>query len=939
MTGPANKVTEDKQGLFPGGIHLEAKAWHAMEPGSLLNHFRVDPERGLSRREAARRLERGGVNAIIRHRRIAPAVIFLAQFKDFMIIVLLGATVVSALLGEVADAVTITAIVLLNAVLGFIQEYRAERSLEALQELSSPRARVRRDGTLQEVEAAVLVPGDIIELEAGDRVPADARLLELSFLQADEAVLTGESLPVNKRLSVGPPGKVNPGDCRNMVYMGTNITGGRGIACVVTTGMRTEIGRIAGMMQRIEKEATPLQIRLEQLGRWLVLACLLVCAAVSATGIVRGEPVYIMFMAGVSLAVAAIPEGLPAIVTVALALGVQRMVRRNALVRKLPAVETLGCATVICSDKTGTLTENNMTVRRIYLDGRQITVTGSGYRPEGEFLWRGKKSSPPDDPDLRLLLVAGAVCNNARLVTEDGAPAGLGGKVMKMLSLAKAVWTVQGDPTEGALLTAVAKGGIETVGQYERISEIPFDADRKRMSVLCRGPRGEYFLFLKGAPETTLDRCSAVAAGGKIKKMNGLERQRLLQANEAMAGEALRVLAVAYRRLPALPKSNDAAVLEKDLVFLGLVGMVDPPRPEVKMAVEKCRRAGIRTVMVTGDHLATATAVAREIGLLSGPDGVLTGAELDAMGEQALASAVDSVSVYARVSPRHKLRIVKALRRRGYVVAMTGDGVNDAPAVKEADIGIAMGRSGTDVTKEAAAMVLLDDNFATIVAAVEEGRGIYDNIRKFIRYLLSCNVGEVLTMFLAAFAGMPLPLLPVQVLWVNLVTDGLPAIALGVDLAEKDIMDRPPRRIKESIFARGLARKIIGRGLLIGVSTVAVFAGCLYGTGGSLAQARTLAFATLVLCQLVHVFDCRSERRSLLELNWLSNIGLLLAVLCSLLMTFAAIYVPPLQAVFETVALTVGEWTLVLAVAGAGSFAVEMRRLLLAGQRLPGSRK
>lgn len=912
---------------------METRAWHMLEPSSLFEYFRVDSGRGLNRREAVRRLRRYGANAIVRHRQTSPAVIFLSQFKDFMIMVLLGATVISALLGEAADAATIAAIILLNAVLGFIQEYRAERSLEALQELSSPKAKVRRDGALLELAAAELVPGDIIALEAGDRVPADARLFEMAFLEADEAVLTGESLPVCKALSAGSKGNVSPGDCRNMVYMGTSITGGRGLACVVATGMLTEIGRIAGMMQDIEKEATPLQARLEQLGRWLVLACLVVCAAVSVTGIARGEPIYTMFMAGVSLAVAAIPEGLPAIVTVALALGVQRMVRRNALVRKLTTVETLGCATVICSDKTGTLTENKMTVRRIYLEGRQITVTGSGYAPEGDFIEAGRKINLADDPDLRLTLEAGALCNNAHLQTESEYPAGVARRMIKLITPARAVWTVQGDPTEGALLAAAAKGGIADLERrYRRTGEFPFSSERKRMSVLCRGPRGEIFLFLKGAPEETIDRCSAIVIDGRITRLSLSGREKLLRMNELMAGDALRVLAVAFRRLPGLSAAPEPAILEKDLIFLGLVGMADPPRREVKAAVEKCRRAGIRTVMVTGDHLATAAAVAREIGLLEGAAGIVTGAELDRLRERDLESVAETTSVYARVSPRHKLRIVKALRRRGQVVAMTGDGVNDAPAVKEADIGVAMGQTGTDVTKEAAAMVLLDDNFATIVAAVEEGRGIYDNIRKFIRYLLSCNVGEVLTMFLAALAGLPLPLLPVQILWVNLVTDGLPAIALGVDPAENDLMQRPPRGIKEGIFARGLARKICGRGLLIGVSTVAVFTGSLYSAGGSLMRARTLAFATLVLCQLIHVFDCRSERRSFLEVNWLTNISLLLAVLCSLAMTLAAIYAPALQAVFETVGLTAAEWLLVLIVAGAGSFGVGLRNVVSAGR-------
>ncbi len=907
---------------------MAERVWHMLEVSEVSEYLKVVPQTGLSRREAVRRLRRYGPNAISHKRRISPWPILLGQFQDFMILTLLAATVISAALGEVADALTIAAIVLLNATLGFFQEYRAEKSLEALKELSAPTARVTRDGRQEMIAAAELVPGDIITLEAGDRVPADARLGEAAQFRVDESVLTGESVPAGKNTAASEVRRQNPGDQKNMVFMGTTVTSGRAMGIVAATGMQTEIGQIARMIDTIGTESTPLQKRLEQLGKWLVLACLLICAVVSLAGVWRGEPFYSMFMSGVSLAVAAIPEGLPAIVTVALAIGVQRMVRRQALIRKLPAVETLGCATVICSDKTGTLTENRMTVRELYCGGRSVTVTGTGYTPEGMLSDSGREVSAYSSPGLAALLSACVWCNNAQLQAAER-PAGVIGRV-KSLRQPGERWTVQGDPTEGALLVAAVKAGLSLEDlrrEQPRVAELPFDSDRKRMSVLCRLRTGEQYLYLKGAVEAVLPRCTAYQQDQRTLPLDQKAVSAIMAANVALARSGQRVLAVACRRLSGKVDPGDEAGLEQNLTFLGLVGMVDPPRVEVKASIALCHAAGIRTVMVTGDHRATAEAIACELALLGPDEIVLTGEELDAMGEAELGKVVGRVGVFARVSPRHKLRIVRALKASGQVVAMTGDGVNDAPAIKEADIGVAMGQAGTDVTKEAAAMVLLDDNFATLVAAVEEGRGIYANIRKFIRYLLACNVGEVLTMFLATIVGLPLPLQPIQILWVNLVTDGLPALALGVDPADWDTMQRPPRRVEENIFAGGLSRKIATRGVLIGLSTVAVFALSLLGGSGDLARARTLALATLVMCQLIHVFDCRSERLSLFEIDWWTNVSLLLAVLLSVGLLLVVIYVPPLQGIFETVPLGVEEWALVLAVSSVGSIVIGLRRL------------
>lgn len=892
--------------------------WFQLSVKETLTALKTDSTRGLTSKEAQIRLAQVGSNLLKEKRKVSPLEIFLAQFTDFMVLVLLAATAISGLLGEYADAITIMAIVIVNAVLGFVQEYKAEKSMEALKKLSAPQAKVLRDGQQISIKAEDLVPGDIVILDTGDRVPADARLLTVVNLEVEESTLTGESVPVKKSTQVLQESSLSLADRKNMVHMGTVITRGRATAAVVATGMNTEMGQIADMIQEVEVEETPLQKRLAQLGRWLVFFCLAVCAMVVGTGIMRGEPVYRMFLAGVSLAVAAIPEGLPAIVTVALAIGVQKMIKRHAIIRRLPAVETLGCATVICSDKTGTITENEMTVREIYWNKKRIHVSGQGYEPKGLFSAGERKIEIKENPTLITLFTIAALCNNAALRKNR-----LGIKGWWRKGVSEGQWNVVGDPTEGALLVMAAKAGIwrEHVEKHEkRVAEIPFDSERKRMSVVYQSKDGRYKAYVKGAPDVIISRCQHIWENGKAVPLTKEKQEQILHENARMAGQALRVLALAYRDLSDHELQDQS--FEERLVFCGLVGMIDPPRPAAVDAIQVCRQAGIKPVMITGDHQITAEAIARELGLVSGPGQVITGHQLDNISDQELEHRVDEIAVYARVSPKHKLRIVRALKRRGHVVAMTGDGVNDAPAVKEADIGISMGKMGTDVTKEASAMVLADDNFATIVAAIEEGRAIYDNIRKFIRYLLSCNVGEVLTMFVAALAGLPLPLLPIQILWVNLVTDGLPAMALGVDNADPDIMLRKPRRPQESIFAHGLARKIITRGLQIGLGTVFIFiAGLLLGEGQQgLNIARTMAFSTLVFSQLFHVFDCKSERYSVFQVGVLSNPFLVGAVLCSVAMQVLVIYLPFLQTVFKTVPLTGFHWLLIVLVAGWKTF-------------------
>ena len=918
------------------------RKWYALASADVTKVLQSDATQGLTQQEAERRLATNGANRLAESKKKPLFTLFLDQFKDFMVLILFVATLISYFLGEYLDAITIIAIIIINGILGFIQESRAERSLQALKELASPMARVVRDGEIAMIPASRLVPGDLVLLEAGDRVPADLRLLSANRLEIEESALTGESVPVSKttvRLDYAVDSDVPLGDQKNLGFMGTMVTGGTGSGIVVGTGMNTEIGKIAHMMNTAEEAETPLQIRLEQMGKLLVVVALLLTIVVIVAGVWHGHELFTMFLAGVSLAVAAIPEGLPAIVTVALALGVQRMIRRNSIVRKLPSVETLGCASVICSDKTGTLTQNKMTVTHVWHSDTTYEVSGSGYEPAGSFVLQGKSVSPARDGALSQILRIADRCNNARLTSEEQT-------ARKLLGMGKStrVWNVVGDPTEGALKVLAAKGKAvqgekgKNGSASSRVEEFPFDSDRKMMSVVEKGSDGSFSLLTKGAAEAVLARSTHILWKGELQPLTAAIRHRVLEQTELMASRALRVLAFAYRNLQGYRPGQPIGVMENNLVFVGLVGMIDPPREEVRSAIALCHQAGIKTVMITGDHKVTAEAIARQIGMTRGYGEVLEGRELDKLSDDQLAEYVDRISVYARVSPEHKLRIVRALQSRGHVVAMTGDGVNDAPAIKTSDIGIAMGITGTDVTKEAADLVLRDDNFATIVAAVEEGRNIYDNIRKFIRYLLASNVGEILVMFFAMLLGLPLPLVPIQILWVNLVTDGLPAMALGVDPAEKDTMYQRPRNKNENIFSRGLGWKIISRGFLIGVMTLLAFWLTLRENPNDLVHAQTVAFVTLVMAQLIHVFDCRSQY-SVFHRNVFENKYLVWAVVSSLIMVLGVVYMDALQPIFKTTDLNFRDWALILVTAGVPTFVAGIGGVLFGGRQHSGQKR
>jgi len=777
------------------------------------------------------------------------------------------------------------------------QEYKAEKAIERLQELASPSATVMRDGQVTEIPADHVVPGDVMILEAGDFVPADGRLFELSYLKVDEASLTGESVPSTKVTEV--LSDVTLADRENMVYMGTTVTDGRGKAIVTSTGMKTEMGTIAEMIQTMEMEKTPLQEKLEGFSKYLAAIITGFCVLIFVLGTLRGEPMFDMFFTAVSLAVAAIPEGLPAIVTIVLALGVQRMIRQNALMRRLKAVETLGSATVICSDKTGTLTQNEMMVSEIYVDESVYRVTGSGYSPQGDFLTEGEKVT--ENESLQLLLTIGALCNDASIQGEQ----------------------MIGDPTEAALIVSAEKAGLkkeELEDAQPRVRDIPFNSERKRMTTLHEMD-GEYAVYMKGAPDVILDLCSHRLEKGTPVPLDEETKASILSIYTEMASKALRVLGMAYTHIQEIPEPMES--VEQDLIFVGVQGMRDDPRPEVKEAIETCSTAGIRSMMITGDFKTTAVAIGQEIGITGDS---LTGEELDALSDEELLNRIDSLSVVARVSPEHKTRIVKALKDQGHIVAMTGDGVNDAPSLKKADIGIAMGITGTDVAKEAADMVLTDDNFASIVKAVEEGRHIYDNIIKFIYFLLCCNVGEICVLFFAILLGFSRPLIPIQILWINLVTDGFPALALGVDPPEAGLMNRPPRDPAESIFARGRGRSIVEIGLLMSVLVLIAF----FWAGKDVDHARTIAFSTLVFVQLAHTVNCRSERRSIFRVGIFSNMYLVGAVLLSLSLQLAVVYVPWLQPLFRTMPLGLSDWILIvvlsLCIVGFGELRKAMKR-------------
>jgi Ca2+-transporting ATPase len=826
---------------------------------------------------------------------------------------LVGAALVSGFFKEWIDAFAIVAIVILNAILGFIQEYRAEKSLAALKKLSSPTAKVIRSGQRGVIPSGELVPGDLVELEAGDHVPADCRLVWLtSNFSAGEASLTGESTPVLKTVAALEAKDVSLADRVNMVYMGTSIASGKARAVISSIGMSTELGRIAGMIQDIKHETTPLQKKLEEFGKWIVYLCFILVGVVFLLEWSRGGKLIEVFLTAVSLAVAAIPEGLPAVVTIALALGVQRMVKRHALIRKLPSVETLGCATVICSDKTGTLTKNEMTVQAVFSDNRTFKVTGIGYNPDGEFQLLGKTVLAGQQPVLEKALQCSVLCNGAQLVKDNS------------------IYKIVGDPTEASLLVAAAKAGIwkeplEPVFAF--VDEIPFDSERKKMTVVRK--HGEVLTaYVKGAPDILLNDCVSIFEGGRIRVITDEDKRRILAANAEFANAAMRVLGFASRDLGPAPTRFEAAAVEKQLIFLGLMAMIDPPRPEAKEAVAKCKLAGIRTVMITGDHKDTAVAVAKELGIFTQDSLALTGAQLDDLSDEELTRQIEKIPVYARVSPEHKLRIVKAWRGIGHVVAMTGDGVNDAPAVKEADIGVAMGITGTDVTKEVSDMVVTDDNFASIVSAVEEGRGIYDNIKKFVHYLLSCNAGEILTMFCASLIGLPAPLLPIHILWVNLVTDGFPALALGVDPVDANVMLRQPRKTHEPVVAKDRAMLMLMQGAFIACCSLAAFSQVLFVEKEGIGRARTAAFIVLSCSQLFHSFNCRSLTESIFKLGFLSNKKLVAATLFSFTLQMAAVYLPFSRRIFKTEPLSIFDWLLVIAISSFPLWAMEIVKAL-----------
>lgn len=853
---------------------------------------------GLTSDAARKKLFEYGENKLVSGKKISPLKIFAGQFRDLMIMILLVSTVISVFMGETVEAIAIVIIVLLNAILGFVQEFRTEKTLEALKNMAAPNARVFRDGRPQTVPADTLVPGDVVLLSAGDKVPADARLIEVVSLQCDESLLSGESVPVEKisARSETVPHEVGRAD---LVYMGTSVSKGRGRAEIIATGMQTEMGKIAGMLHEIEDEETPLQKRLAQLGKYIAVGCLAICAVVSVTGILRGENLFDMLITGISLAVAAVPEGLPAIVTIALALAVNRILKRNALVRRLHSVETLGCANVICTDKTGTLTENKMTVRKVFTLDYALDVTGNGYEQAGGFSVQGKRASAASSPALKRLFEIAAYCSNSTITQPKNAAS----QRDRTFNTSSACWETDGEPTELALLVMAAKANVfGNASDFDRIGEIPFDSDRKRMTVIVRDKAGRSHAFSKGAPDLLLERCKLVLTDRGVEVMTAAHKSKILKANEDMAAQAMRVLGFACKENPSGTQNAEA-----DLVFVGLAGMIDPPRKEVYSAISMCRQAKIKTVMITGDHKATAIAIAKDLGLMRPGDSVFTGAELDAMTDTELDAVIPRTSVFARVNPGHKLRIVRAFKRRGDIVAMTGDGVNDAPAIKESDIGVSMGITGTDVTKQAASIILLDDNFATLVAAIEEGRIVYSNIRKFIRYLLSCNIGEVVTMFAGMLMGLPVVLLPIQILLINLVTDGLPAMALGLEAAEEGIMDEKPRPANESVFSRGLLSTIAFRGCLIGLATLAIFTTLMRQTG-DVDAARTGALVTLIASQLIHVFECKSEKRSIFKINPFDNPALILAVLFSAAVTAVAVYLPHAQMVFTTVPLAAGQF-------------------------------
>lgn len=913
----------------------EEHAWHAMQSVDVLQSLNTLADRGLSTEEAQARMQKFGPNAL----REAPPTSFWQmlwqQFNSFVVILLIVAAVISAFLGDYVEAAAIMLIVILNAVLGVMQERRAEQALAALRKLAAPEAHVIRDGSRQVIPASQLVPGDLILLEAGNYVPADLRLIEAVNLRVEEAALTGESVPVQKDASVRLETDIPLGDRKNTAFMGTLVNYGRGKGVVVATGMYTQIGLIAEMLQSVENEPTPLQKRLDQLGKTLGWAALAVCALVFVEGLISGNNPLEMFMVAVSLAIAAVPEGLPAVVTISLALGMREMIKRHALIRRLSSVETLGSATVICSDKTGTLTQNEMTVTRLWVDGQFIDVTGSGYLPQGEFLVDKKSVKLTDFQAAQTALWVAALNNDADLEIIQG-------------ENGKSSYRMVGDPTEGAMIVAAIKAGAnmaELNRAYPRLQEIPFDAVRKRMVTIhgLHNPQAEdispfddnrvlpqgYVVLEKGAPDMVLELCSYYQGMDDIPRpLDENRRMQILSANDLMTQDALRVLGLAYRIIPELPSDSNAETIERELVFVGLIGMIDPPRLEATPALAKAAAAGIRTIMITGDYPNTARAIAESIGLLNPGHQVLTGADVDSMDDAELIKQVAFTDVFARVSPEHKLRIVEALRESGEVVAMTGDGVNDAPSIKRADIGIAMGITGTDVAKESADMVLTDDNYASIVSAVEQGRIIYSNIRKFVYYLISCNLAEIAIIFLGTLLSKTSPLTAIQLLWLNLITDGAPALALGTEKGDPDIMDQPPRPPSEPIINRFMQAGIAVQTVAITAVTLTAYLVGLRVHPEMPEFGETMAFVTLSFSELLRAYTARSERYPVLKIGLFSNRNMNLGVFSSLVLLLLVIYVPFLNPIFNTTPLGWTQWELVLPLLIIPSLAAELVKMI-----------
>ncbi|MGC9399811.1 MAG: cation-translocating P-type ATPase [Anaerolineae bacterium] len=926
-------------------MNKDEATWHALNSADVLRKLETDAEAGLSSQEAKQRLEKYGYNELQERPPTPLWQRILAQLSDFIVMILIIAAVISAFMGDVIEAIVIMAIVVLNTTIGVIQESKAEEALAALKKMAAPDAHVIRDGHRVTIPARELVPGDIVLLEAGNVVPADVRLLESVNLKIEEASLTGESMPVNKRADDVLAEDAGLGDRRNCAYMSTLVSYGRGKGVVTATGMQSEIGKIAEMIQSVEEEQTPLQRKLDQLGKTLGIASLTICGVIFVVGLGRAaltgtpltfELVKEFFMLAVSLAIAAVPEGLAAVVTICLALGMQEMVKRHALIRHLPAVETLGSATVICSDKTGTLTQNQMTVVKINAAGHEYKVSGRGYSPQGNFTYDGQTADPQEDKLLRQVLWAGALCNDALLETRDKEEGEEKDNNYRMI----------GDPTEGAMIVAAAKAGYwnqELSERFPRVSEIPFDSERKRMTTIHKWDASQddtfpvdghaYLALVKGAPDIVLEQCTHVQTANGVEPLTDEKREEILQTNAAMASEALRVLAVAYRPLDEVPEEPKPEEVEHDLVFIGLQGMIDPARSEVSPAVQKARGAGLRTIMVTGDYAATAKAIAGEIGILRRNGEVISGKELEKMSDEELRERIEDVDVFARVAPHHKVRIVEALRDRGHVAAMTGDGVNDAPALKRADIGVAMGITGTDVSKQTADMVLTDDNYVSIVSAIEQGRIIYSNIRKFVYFLISCNMAEITIIFVATLLGWDTPLTVIQLLWLNLLSDGAPALALGLEKGEPDLMERPPRPPEEPVINREMLSGVIVQTIAISATVLTAYWRGLHYFAAEMgtdpkATAQSMAFVTLVLAELIRAYTARSERYPLLKMGIFSNKYMQYAIGFSIALLLVVVYVPALQPIFNTIPLQWDEWLEMLPLIFIPSIAAEVQKWL-----------